>query len=110
MLEHWLQAVLLAHIIAGEAGVCDMAGKLAVAHVHANRGGGEVGWYAAAEPDSADLYVALHWAETLDPTSGARYLLGTGDWDQPAVQRLLVGRERTATFRCARGLTLEAWR
>ena len=110
MLEHWLQAVLLAHIIAGEAGVCDMAGKLAVAHVWANRGGSEAGWYAAAEPDSADLYVALHWAEVSDPTHGALYLFGTGDRDKPAVQRLLVGRERTATFRCARGLTLEAWR
>ena len=110
MPELFLRAVLLAHIIASEAGVCGMDGKLAVAHVYANRGGAVVGWYGSAQPNSLDLYIALTWDEMPDPTHGARYLFGTTDRDQPAVQRLLKGRQQTTTFHCAGGLTLEAWR
>lgn len=110
-LEHmWVLASLLAHLIAGEAGTCDADGKFAVAHVHANRGGVAVGWYGDAEPSDLDWEVALTWKSVEDPTQGARYLFSAQDLQLPAVQRLLEGREQTATFDCARGLRLTAWR
>ena len=105
-----VRAFLLARVIAGESGVCGVDGKLAVAHVWQNRSGHEVGWYGSAQPSALDVEVALMFQAAADPTHGARYLLGTGDREKPAVQQMLEGRERTAVFRCAGGVTLEAWR
>jgi len=106
----WVLASLLAHLVAGEAGTCGMDGKSAVAHVHATRGAVAVGWYGNAEPSDLDWEVALTWKGVADPTQGARYLFSAQDLQLPAVKRLLEGREQTATFDCAGGLQLTAWR
>lgn len=94
-----IAALALAAIIAGEAPGCPVEAKLAVAHV-AQR---NTVWYARAEPTAVDVYVALHWQEHPDPTSGAVFLIGPSDKDK------MTGLgERTARFEC-NGTWLEAY-
>lgn len=102
----------LAHIIAGEAGICDLDARIAVAHVVANReaAGLTSGWYGWATPDAESLQAALTWQDVADPTHGALFMLSREDVVRPAVQAFLAGRERVGTWACAGGLALEAWR
>jgi hypothetical protein len=107
-----ISITVLAHIIAGEAGICNLDAKLAVAHVVANREAVGItgGWYGWSEPSEADIAVASMYTKTVDMTRGATFLLSMEDVQHSGVQSMLVGYERTAVFVCAGGLALEAWR
>jgi hypothetical protein len=105
----WLS---LARIIAGEAGVCDIDGRLAVAHVHQNRiaAGMPGGWYGDDVPSPVDLAIAMNYRSMDDPTDGALYLFSRTDAQLEQVREIIGGQEPTAQFYCERGLILGAYR
>lgn len=103
----------LARVIAGEAGVCDLRARVAVAHIAATRCAQDIrgGWHGDADPAAIDTLVAQHYRELTDPAGGATLLFSLQDLAQPAVQELLrAGFVETARFACAGGLGLSAWR
>lgn len=106
LMRQLLLALELARVIAGEAGGCPTLGALAVAHV-AERN--DV-WYGDADPSARDLAVALVWRAWPDPTEGALFLLGPGDGQNPAMARLLEGREVTLHVACEGGDFVKAWK
>ena len=84
-MKELLIALQLARVIAGETSGCSLEAKLAVAWVADNRVRQGVvqewreGWYGDADPDPADVAVALIWPALPDPTEGAIYLIGPDD-------------------------------
>lgn len=101
-----LAALALAWTIAGEAPTCPPVGKLAVAHV-AQR---NPVWAASARPAAEDVAIALVWRSLPDPTGGAQYLIGPGDAQHPAMERLLAGRTNTLHVACGGSDFVEAWK
>ena len=103
--------LVLARLIAGEAGVCDIDAKIAVAHVNANRieAGIVGGWYGDADPSYDDMAAAMYWQAVPDPTDGALYLFSAADEGRDAVQAITADATMTAQFPCAGGM-LRAWR
>lgn len=99
---------LLASLIAGEAGNCDLTAKLAVAHVVRNRQEAGIlgGWYGWGVPTELDLAVAELAPKVADPTHGAVFLFSDADIWQPAVKQIIAGRTLTRRFACDRG---ELW-
>lgn len=104
---------LLARLIAGEAtDACGVTGKLAVAHVWANRqaAGMVGGWYGDKQPGYLDELVARNFQHLTDPTAGALFLFSDGDMRLPAVQQLTARRTLTVRIDCGPGAGLNAWR
>lgn len=102
---------LLARIISGEAGNCDIRTQIAVAHVVANREAAGIadGWYGDAEPTDVSWYIARTWRAYVDPTAGAIMLVS--DADLPLVARYTATMRETYTSnRCANGQRLHAFR
>jgi len=99
-----LMALELAGVIAGEAPGCPVEARLAVAHVYSRN---DV-WFGQGIPTSFDVWLALNWQRFPDPTKGAQYLIGPGDFERMARQGLHLV-ERTARFDCGH-TWLEAWR
>lgn len=99
---------LLASLIAGEAGNCDLEAKLAVAHVVNNRAQAGIigGWYGWGAPSEMDLAVAELAPRVADPTRGAVFLFSDADLYTKPVQGIIAGRTLTRRFRCAVG---ELW-
>lgn len=77
-----LSILALARVIAGETTGCPLEAKVAVAHVHANRIERNIagGWFGDADPTTADMAVALVWRELPDPSRGAVFAIGPGDF------------------------------
>lgn len=105
-----LAVYLLARLIAGEAGNCDVRTQIAVSHVAANREAAGIhgGWYGAAAPNEVQWRIAREWASFADPTDGATMLVN--DADLPQVARYTaVMRETWTSSRCANGQRLHAF-
>ena len=101
-------SLILAAIITGEAGICDLEAQLAVAWVWHNRQTAGIvgGWYGYAEPSPSAIWIAEHYDEFDDPTNGAIFLVSSTDlthWTPPGVQTW-------QSSRCANGDRLHAWR
>ena len=96
---------LLASLIAGEAGTCDLEGRLAVAHVVRNRAEAGIvgGWYGWAIPSELDLAVAELSPKTADPTHGALFLFSDADLHTQPVKDIIAKRTLTRRFSCANG-------
>ena len=82
LLQTILAILALARIIAGETTGCPVDAKFAVAHVYNNRleQGVIGGWAGDADPTAADLAVALVWRQWPDPSRGALFAIGPGDF------------------------------
>lgn len=76
LLQTILAFLALARIIAGETSGCPMEAKIAVAHVASRN----AVWFGDADPTAADLAVALVWHELPDPSRGAVFAIGPGDF------------------------------
>lgn len=105
-----LAVYLLARLIAGEAGNCDVRTQIAVAHIAANREAAGIhgGWFGDAEPTEVQWRIAREWAAFTDPTDGAIMLVS--DADLPLVERYT--RHMTETYTsavCANGQRLHAF-
>ena len=104
---------LLARLIAGEAGTCDIDAKLAIAHVHNNRAQANIigGWYGDAEPTRIDLLIAKYWALYPDSTEGALFLFSNTDLTNRAVRDIIdvMKLQESARFICANS-TLHAYK
>lgn len=104
-----LSIFILARIIAGEAGSCEWAAKVAIAHVWANRieAGIEGGWYGDATPTTDDWLAARWHASLPDVTGGALFAFGPGD----AEKVWFMGKlERTGYWQCAGGDFIATYR
>lgn len=101
LLIAWLLFIIPPEVIAGEASLCGLEGRLAVAHV-ASRNGRWTGW---ENPTPLDIHVARHWDRYPDPTRGSRFLFSDQDLMRADVQSLIAGRE-TGRIPCKYGLGL----
>ncbi|MFN2166698.1 MAG: hypothetical protein ACK2U9_10620 [Anaerolineae bacterium] len=97
-----IAALALAHVIAGEAGLCPPPAKVAIAYVD-SRNAVMYGWQ---KPTTLDLGIALVWQDLADPSRGAFFALGPGD------RRKLKGDlgVRTNRWQCTAGDFITTWR
>jgi hypothetical protein len=105
-----LAVYLLARIISGEAGGCDVRSMIATAHVAANREAAGIsgGWFGDAAPNEIHWRIAREWAAFADPTHGATMLVN--DDDLPHVARYTATMTETfVSAVCSNGQRLHAF-
>lgn len=102
----------MARRIAGEAGSCPPAGKIAVISVSRNRDAAGIkgGWsHDKVKPSEEDYQIASLAEELPDVTDGALWLFGPGDSAHPVVQKIQAGARMTLHVDCPGGDFVEAW-
>ena len=106
-----LAVYLLARLVSGEAGICDVRTQIATAHVVANREAAGIvgGWHGDAEPTELSWRIAREWASFTDPTDGAVLLVS--DADLPHVEPFTRHmRETYTSSQCRNGQRLHAFK
>lgn len=102
----------LAMRIAGEAGGCPSAAKIAVANVSRNRDAAGIkgGWsHAAVKIKPDDARIASLANELPDLTDGALWLFGPGDSEHPGVRKIQASARMTLQVDCPGGDFVQAW-
>lgn len=102
----------LARRIAGEAGSCPPAGKIAVVNVSKNRDAAGIkgGWsHDDVEVKTEDVQIATVADDLPDLTDGALWLFGPGDSDHPVVKKIQARARMTLHIDCPGGDFVEAW-
>lgn len=102
----------LARRIAGEAGSCPSAGKIAVVNVSKNRDAAGIkgGWsHDDVKVLPEDAQIAAVADDLPDLTDGALWLFGPGDSDHPGVKKIQAKARMTLHVDCPGGDFVEAW-
>ena len=102
----------LAVRIAGEAGSCPTAAKIAVVNVSRNRDAAGIkgGWsHDRVKVKPEDDQIASLADELPDLTDGALWLFGPGDSEHPGVKKIQAGARMTLHIDCPSGDFVEAW-
>lgn len=102
----------LAMRIAGEAGGCPPAAKIAVVNVSMNRDAAGIrgGWsHNAVKIKPDDARIASLADDLPDLTDGALWLFGPGDSEHPGVRKIQAKARKTLRIDCPGGDFVEAW-